>query len=272
MLNNLRPKITNPITAAATKKVQTVLALNTLFQKLKRCSSRSHLLSPQSHQNPLQFSLFGEYPFFPFPANSSNFRSLPESGQDSPESFLGYPVSNSGSIQLGLCEASEPASLPLVPVTVPTYLSAESMEKGEENGHKETKCEMEISPDGTKQWLPTAKPEETPYVGQQFKTVNQGIVFYQAYVNAMGFYVRRNTMRKTRDGEVAIKYMVCSREGFKPTNKEKNIAMGVCTEPNKRSRVSKRVGCNARILLTRCRKGEYQLHAVELRHTHYLCE
>nr|GMC95920.1 protein FAR1-RELATED SEQUENCE 5-like [Ipomoea batatas] len=45
---------------------------------------------------------------------------------------------------------------------------------GEENGHKKTECEMEISPDGTEQWLPTAKPEETPYVGQQFKTVDQG--------------------------------------------------------------------------------------------------
>nr|GMC93928.1 protein FAR1-RELATED SEQUENCE 5-like [Ipomoea batatas] len=92
----------------------------------------------------------------------------------------------------------------------------------EENGVQETECEMEISPNGAKQWIPTANPEETPYTGQKFKTVDEGIEFYKAYVKAVGFDVRHGTMRKTRGGEVAIKYMVCSREGFKPAAKEKN--------------------------------------------------
>nr|GMD50478.1 protein FAR1-RELATED SEQUENCE 5-like [Ipomoea batatas]GME04971.1 protein FAR1-RELATED SEQUENCE 5-like [Ipomoea batatas] len=78
------------------------------------------------------------------------------------------------------------------------------------------------------------KSEETTYVGQQFKTVDQGIVFYHAYAKAVGFDVKHNMMRKDREGEMAIKYMVCSREGFKPNNKEKNTGMGVCTEPKKR--------------------------------------
>nr|GMC82521.1 protein FAR1-RELATED SEQUENCE 5-like [Ipomoea batatas] len=92
----------------------------------------------------------------------------------------------------------------------------------DENGVQETECEMEISPNGAKQWIPTANPEETPYRGQKFKTVDEGIEFYKAYAKAVGFDVRHGTMRKTRGGEVAIKYMVCSREGFKPAAKEKN--------------------------------------------------
>nr|GMD81056.1 protein FAR1-RELATED SEQUENCE 5-like [Ipomoea batatas] len=121
----------------------------------------------------------------------------------------------------------------------------------EENGEQEAECEMEISPNGAKQWIPTATPEETPYTGQKFKTVDEGIEFYKAYAKAVGFDVRHGTMRKTRGGEVGIKYMVCSREGFKPTVKEKNSQKGVCTETKKRRRVSKRVGCKARIVLTR---------------------
>jgi len=130
---------------------------------------------------------------------------------------------------------------------------------------------MEISPDGTKLWIPNANPEETPYTGQKFQTVEEGVEFYKAYAKAVGFHVRHSTMRKTRTGEVAIKYMVCSREGFKPKVKEKNSEKGVCTETKKRRRVSKRVGCKARIVLTRNLKGEYKLHGVELRHTHCLC-
>nr|GMD50806.1 protein FAR1-RELATED SEQUENCE 5-like [Ipomoea batatas] len=78
---------------------------------------------------------------------------------------------------------------------------------GEENDQGAIECEMEISPNGTKQWLPTANPEETPYVGQQFKTAEEAILFYQAYARAVGFDVRHSTMRKTREGKVAIKYM-----------------------------------------------------------------
>nr|GLL31111.1 protein FAR1-RELATED SEQUENCE 5-like [Ipomoea trifida] len=92
---------------------------------------------------------------------------------------------------------------------------------------EETKCEMKISPDGTKQWMRTANPKETPFVGQQFPTVDEGILFYQAYAKAAGFDIRHNTMRKNRAGEVAIKYLVCSRECFKPNIKELNSTMGV---------------------------------------------
>nr|GMD98038.1 protein FAR1-RELATED SEQUENCE 5-like [Ipomoea batatas] len=136
----------------------------------------------------------------------------------------------------------------------------------EENGVQETECEMEISPNGAKQWIPTANPEETPYTGQKFKTVDEGIEFYKAYAKAVGFDVCHGTMRKTRGGEVAIKYMVCSREGFKPAAKEKNSQKGVCTETKKRRRVSKRVGCKARIVLTRTPNGEYKIHGVEVQH------
>nr|GLL25280.1 protein FAR1-RELATED SEQUENCE 5-like [Ipomoea trifida] len=91
----------------------------------------------------------------------------------------------------------------------------------EENGVQETECEMEISPNGAKQWIPTANPEETPYTGQKFKTVDEGIEFYKAYAKAVGFDVRHGTMRKTRGGEVAIKYMKDSIDARTYTVQEK---------------------------------------------------
>nr|GMC82091.1 protein FAR1-RELATED SEQUENCE 5-like [Ipomoea batatas] len=99
--------------------------------------------------------------------------------------------------------------------------SMETNDSGsEESGLQETECEMEISPDGTKLWIPNANPEETPYIGQKFQTVEEGVEFYKAYAKAVGFDVRHSTMRKTRTGEVAIKYMVCSREDQRNSNDE----------------------------------------------------
>nr|GMC88986.1 protein FAR1-RELATED SEQUENCE 5-like [Ipomoea batatas] len=107
-----------------------------------------------------------------------------------------------------------------------TAQEAQSDDRGcMENNKGEFECEMETSLDGTKQWLPQASPEQTPYVGQKFKTAEEGILFYQEYAKAAGFDVRHSTMRKTRNGEVAIKYMVCSREGFKPVNIRKTNAV-----------------------------------------------
>nr|GMC82093.1 protein FAR1-RELATED SEQUENCE 5-like [Ipomoea batatas] len=66
--------------------------------------------------------------------------------------------------------------------------SMETNDSGsEESGLQETECEMEISPDGTKLWIPNANPEETPYIGQKFQTVEEGVEFYKAYAKAVGF-------------------------------------------------------------------------------------
>ncbi|XP_019180274.1 PREDICTED: protein FAR1-RELATED SEQUENCE 5-like [Ipomoea nil] len=127
---------------------------------------------------------------------------------------------------------------------------------------------MEIGADGAKFWTPATDNEKTPYEGQQFETVEAGIDFYIKYAKEVGFDVRHGTKRQNRAGQVAIKYIMCSREGYKAETKE------TPNNPNQRKRrrrVSNRVGCKARMGMSKCKSGGYKVHTIELRHTHCLC-
>ncbi|XP_019189964.1 PREDICTED: protein FAR1-RELATED SEQUENCE 5-like [Ipomoea nil] len=127
---------------------------------------------------------------------------------------------------------------------------------------------MEIGDDGDKYWTPATQKQTTPYEGQRFETIEAGIDFYETYAMEAGFDVRHGTKRRNRFGEVYIKYMLCSREGYKAKRKEPN---NTTKERNKRRRVSNRIGCMARMVITKCDTGGYKVHAVQLRHKHCLC-
>ncbi|XP_019166937.1 PREDICTED: protein FAR1-RELATED SEQUENCE 5-like [Ipomoea nil] len=129
---------------------------------------------------------------------------------------------------------------------------------------------MVVLPDGTKQWLPNCKSENTPYIGQEFASLENGVDFYGAYAAIARYDIRHGTKRWNRAGAVHIKYILCSREGYKP-KKMSSSNKGTTTSPKKRRRLSTRVGCNARIGFTRHKSGSYTIHALELWHTHYLC-
>ncbi|XP_019153544.1 PREDICTED: protein FAR1-RELATED SEQUENCE 9-like [Ipomoea nil] len=59
-----------------------------------------------------------------------------------------------------------------------------------------TECNLVVLPDGTKQWLPNCNSESTPYVGQEFATLDDGIEFYRAYASIAGFDIRNGTKRQ----------------------------------------------------------------------------
>jgi len=50
----------------------------------------------------------------------------------------------------------------------------------EQYGDEEAECEIEILQDETKQWLPTAIDDKTPYVGKKSAIVKERVKFYRA--------------------------------------------------------------------------------------------
>nr|GMC94592.1 protein FAR1-RELATED SEQUENCE 5-like [Ipomoea batatas] len=62
----------------------------------------------------------------------------------------------------------------------------------------QTDCTVTYTSNNTKLWAPNCEDSITPYLGQVFGTVEQGEVFYFEYARAVGFDVRRSTVKKDR--------------------------------------------------------------------------
>lgn len=111
-------------------------------------------------------------------------------------------------------------------------------------------------------------------VGQKFDTLEDGIQFYKRYAMVVGFDVRQSTVKKSRTGEVDVRYLVCSRQGFK-----KGALQGakpICgkdrgPKTTSRRRTSNRVGCLARVGFRRVQDGGFIVSILEERHNHALC-
>nr|GMC67044.1 protein FAR1-RELATED SEQUENCE 5-like [Ipomoea batatas] len=110
---------------------------------------------------------------------------------------------------------------------------------------------MEVSPKTTKTWIPMSVDEYRPYVGCQFKTLGDGVQLYRSYASVGGFDIKQSTMKKNKIGEITMKYLVCSRQGFKGScgNKLKitEEGDGIITKQRQR-KTSNRVGCNVKVL------------------------
>nr|GLL16888.1 protein FAR1-RELATED SEQUENCE 5-like [Ipomoea trifida] len=64
-------------------------------------------------------------------------------------------------------------------------------------------------------WTPIVEATVRPTIGLRFKTLSEGVEFYLSYGRAGDFDVRHSTMKRDRDGEVNMRYLVCSRQGAK---------------------------------------------------------
>ncbi|KAL2893439.1 Protein FAR1-RELATED SEQUENCE 5 [Bienertia sinuspersici] len=71
----------------------------------------------------------------------------------------------------------------------------------------------------------------------KFESLEEGVTFYRNYAKVCGFTTRMSSVKKSSDGVVLIKYCVCSKEGFKETQK-------VALKSNQNRAVT-RVGCKA---------------------------
>ncbi|XP_019189882.1 PREDICTED: protein FAR1-RELATED SEQUENCE 5-like [Ipomoea nil] len=83
-----------------------------------------------------------------------------------------------------------------------------------------------------------------PLVGQQFVSLDGAIVFYKQYVGTVGFDCRQHSIRKSRDGVVVEKHVVCDRQGFK-----QRVSSFAKTTLARRRRVTNRVGCKAKVVV-----------------------
>ncbi|XP_031131813.1 protein FAR1-RELATED SEQUENCE 5-like [Ipomoea triloba] len=81
-------------------------------------------------------------------------------------------------------------------------------------------------------------------------------------------------MKKSSDGVIVWKYIVCTRDGFKNVvcmdSSSAAELDGVECSVRKRRRVSNRVGCRARIAFRYASNGTYCIHLFEERHNHSL--
>nr|GMC78944.1 protein FAR1-RELATED SEQUENCE 5-like [Ipomoea batatas] len=118
----------------------------------------------------------------------------------------------------------------------------------------EIDCTATYTSNDTKFWAPICDDSITPYIGQVFGTIEQDEVFYFEYGKAVGFDVRRSTVKKDRNGNTTVRHLVCSRQGFKQVLRDQcaelEVGNGVAVGGSRR-RTSNCVGCPARFVLKR---------------------
>ncbi|XP_022031658.1 protein FAR1-RELATED SEQUENCE 5-like [Helianthus annuus] len=69
------------------------------------------------------------------------------------------------------------------------------------------------SPNGTRYWIPNVLEAYRPVLGTVFAKEEDAISMYQSYAEKAGFDIRLSTPKKSKDGTVRLRYVLCSRSG-----------------------------------------------------------
>nr|GLL29574.1 protein FAR1-RELATED SEQUENCE 5-like [Ipomoea trifida] len=121
---------------------------------------------------------------------------------------------------------------------------------------------------------PSVDESLLPFVGCWFQTLTAGIQFYMSYARSGGFDVRHSTVKRGRNGEIVMRYLVCSRQGLRGGGRSKPTpVLGDKGGEGKQHgrRISKRVQCLAKICLRMDTSGVFVVSVFEDKHTHPLC-
>lgn len=106
----------------------------------------------------------------------------------------------------------------------------------------EVTSNYEVSPNGTKYYHPTCALEFTPFLGQNFKNLEEAENFYRLYGFKCGFDIRRSTETRHADKTIMIKHYLCNRAGFH--------VVKVLERRNKiRKTMIGRCGCQAKLIM-----------------------
>lgn len=134
-------------------------------------------------------------------------------------------------------------------------------------------CEVEECEEEDDECIPGCEETIKPYIGQLFDSLDEGVRFYKEYAAMVGVDVRCSTMRRTRDGDVGVKYLLYSREGYIVNKNEVSKSTSEETRANikTRQRVSNRVGCTSRCVLRHQKAGYYAVTVFKEIHNHRLC-
>nr|GMD88127.1 protein FAR1-RELATED SEQUENCE 5-like [Ipomoea batatas] len=98
---------------------------------------------------------------------------------------------------------------------------------------KITRMKIEV---GEYECIPDCAESIKPYLGQRFQTLDEGVRYYKEYAA----FVRASTMKKNRYGDVEVKYLLCSREGYTVAKAQSSstVVEGNRANINTRRRVS----------------------------------
>ncbi|KAL2893726.1 putative protein FAR1-RELATED SEQUENCE 10 [Bienertia sinuspersici] len=91
----------------------------------------------------------------------------------------------------------------------------------------------------------------------QFLSIEDGLKFYKTYAEACGFNVRKAITTKSKKGDVAFKYFLCNKAGFKEKQKvqvidnlKDNVGDDVVVQSSSisKKRLVTLVGCKAKMV------------------------
>jgi hypothetical protein len=95
-----------------------------------------------------------------------------------------------------------------------------------------------------------------PEAGRAFESESKAYAVYNTYADKVGFNIRKSTTkRRTLDGTISQKYIVCSSEGH---------------QQNASSSGTTRTGWKARVQFSVSKEGIWTVQKIELDHNHYL--
>ncbi|XP_031131890.1 protein FAR1-RELATED SEQUENCE 5-like [Ipomoea triloba] len=142
------------------------------------------------------------------------------------------------------------------------------------NGDAHVGEQSDNEENGAYECIPDCDESIKPLLGQRFSTLDEGVGYYKEYAAFVGFDVRSSTVKKNRHGDVELKYLLCSREGYTVTKEQRSTTTGEANGANinTRRRVSNRVGCMARCALKRLKDGHYAINVLIETHKHRLCD
>nr|GME04901.1 protein FAR1-RELATED SEQUENCE 5-like [Ipomoea batatas] len=98
-------------------------------------------------------------------------------------------------------------------------------------------CENEDQEIGEYECIHDCAESIKPYMGQRFQTLDEGVRYYKEYAAFVGFDVRASTIKKNRYGDVEVKYLLCSREGYTVTKAQRSSTAGEGNEANINTRL-----------------------------------
>ncbi|MQL68970.1 hypothetical protein Taro_001273, partial [Colocasia esculenta] len=114
----------------------------------------------------------------------------------------------------------------------------------------------------TPSYEPTSNETFCISVGMEFEDSEAAYNYYLSYAKRMGFSVRKEHLRKTKEGIIRSRRFVCSREGWRKGDK-RDINVKV-------HRAETRMGCEAKMAICLYKNGKYRVTHFHPSHNHEL--
>nr|GMD52365.1 protein FAR1-RELATED SEQUENCE 5-like [Ipomoea batatas] len=93
------------------------------------------------------------------------------------------------------------------------------------NGDACVGAQSDNEENGAYECIPDCDESNKPLLGQRFSTLDEGVGYYKEYAAFVGFDVRSSTIKRNRYGDVEVKYLLCSREGYTVTKEQSRVGI-----------------------------------------------